>query len=188
MFIVPSHPDDVSYRLDVLQTKASSVRTKWFSVWTLLCIEKLLFQLASIWTTLSDRSSFRFSFQKLIWEDCCNRPDDVDSHPDALLLKASSQFKLNRPNASLPWSERAYDRYENCVQQITCLDVHPHDPDARSLNKEITCSGSATVWTIVPHRPDAALKRERFLAKISEFCSHSCPSGRRPALSSQMLI
>jgi hypothetical protein len=34
---------------------------------------------------------------------------------------------------------------------------------------EITCSGRATVRTIVPHRPDAALKQKIFSAKISEF-------------------
>jgi hypothetical protein len=102
----------------------------------------------------------------------------VDSRPDALLLMASSQFKLNRPDASQPWSGWAYDRYGNCVQQITHLDGHPPGPDARSLYKEITCSGPATVRTIVPHRPDAALKHERYSAKFSEFRSYSCPSGR----------
>jgi hypothetical protein len=122
LFIVPSRPNNVTYRPDVLQTKSSSVRTMWFSVWTLLCIEKLLFQLVSIRTTqqpvrtsLSVRSSFKFAFQMQIWEDCCNRPDDVDSRPDALLLKASSQFKLNCPDAGLSWSERVYNRYGNCV-------------------------------------------------------------------------
>jgi hypothetical protein len=128
--------------------------------------------------TLSVRPSFIFSFQNQIWKDCCNRSDDVDSHPDALLLKVSSQFKLNRPNACLPWSGRAYDKYGNCVQQITCPDVHPLSPDTRSLYKEITCSGRATVWTTVPHHPDVGLKQERSLAKFSEFRSHSCPSGR----------
>jgi hypothetical protein len=84
----------VPYRPDAQQTKASSVRTTWISVRTLLYIKKLLSKLASVQTfqqpvrtTLSVRSSFRFSFQKQIWEDCCNRPDDVDSRPDALLLK-----------------------------------------------------------------------------------------------------
>jgi hypothetical protein len=69
----------------------------WFSVRTLLCIKKLLFQLASVQMTqqpvrmtLSDRSSFIFSFQKKIWEDCYNHFDNVGSRPDALLLKASS--------------------------------------------------------------------------------------------------
>jgi hypothetical protein len=73
-----------------------------------------LLQLASIWmfqqsvrTTLNVRSSFRISFQTQIWEDYCNHPDDMDFCPDALLLKVSSQFKFNRPDASLPWSVHA---------------------------------------------------------------------------------
>jgi hypothetical protein len=33
---------------------------------------------------------------------------------------------------------------------------------------EITCSEHATVQTIVSHRPDAALKQERFSVKMSE--------------------
>jgi hypothetical protein len=43
---------------------------------------------------------------------------------------------------------------------------------------EITYSEHATVRTAGQHRPDAALKQERFSAKFSEFWSHSCPSGR----------
>jgi len=64
-----------------------------------------------------------------------------------------------------------YDRYGNCVHQIS-------RPDARSLYMDITCSGRATVRTIVPHRPNAALKQERSLAKFLEFWSYSCPSER----------
>jgi hypothetical protein len=134
-----------------------------------------LLQLASVrtfqqpvQTTLSVRPSFRFSFQNQICEDCCNRPDDVDSRSDVLHLKASSQFKLNCPDTCLPWSGRAYARYRNCVQQITRPDVHPPGPDARSLYKEITCSGRATVPTTVPHRPNAGLKQERSSVKFLE--------------------
>jgi hypothetical protein len=29
-----------------------------------------------------------------IWEDRCNRPDNVDSRPDALIRKASRAFKI----------------------------------------------------------------------------------------------
>jgi hypothetical protein len=36
-----SRPDDVSYRPDAYQTKASSVRTTWIPVRTFLCVEKL---------------------------------------------------------------------------------------------------------------------------------------------------
>jgi len=92
---------------------------------------------------------------------------------------ASLQFKFNHPDASLPWSGRAYDRYGNYVQQITRLDGHPFGPNAWSFHKEITCSGRATVWTIVPHRPDAALKQERSSSKFLKFWSYSCPF-RRP--------
>jgi hypothetical protein len=54
---------------------ASSIRTTYLSVRTLHCIEKLLFQLASVWTSqhpvrtsISDRSASD-SFQVQIWED-----------------------------------------------------------------------------------------------------------------------
>jgi hypothetical protein len=67
----------------------------WFSIWTLICIEKLLFQLPSV--------------RKQIWEDGCNRPDDVVSRPDALLFKASSQLKLNRPDVSQGSDARTID-------------------------------------------------------------------------------
>jgi hypothetical protein len=40
------------------------------------------------------------------------------------------------------------------VKKINRPDGHPPGPDARSLSKEITCSGRATVRTTVPHRPD----------------------------------
>jgi hypothetical protein len=53
-------------------------------------------------------------------------------------------LKINRPDGHPPWSGRG----------------KPY--------MEITCSGHATVQMIVPHRLDAALKQERFLAKISE--------------------
>jgi hypothetical protein len=106
----------------------------------------------------SQWSSFRFSFQVQIREE--------------------SQFKFNRPDASLPWSECALNRYGNCVQKINRPDGHPPGPDPRSLCKEITCSGRMTVRKTVPHCPDAALKQERFLVKIWEFWLHNYPFGR----------
>jgi hypothetical protein len=57
-------------------------------------------------------------------------------------------------------------------------DNHPPGPDAQSLYMEITCSGHATVFTTVHHRPDTAFEQERSQAKFLEFRSHSCPSGR----------
>jgi hypothetical protein len=42
------------------------------------------------------------------------------------------------------------------------LDDHSLDPDARSLDMEIACSWSATVWTTGQHHPDAAQNRKEF--------------------------
>jgi hypothetical protein len=73
---------------------ASSVRTTYLSFHTLHCIEKLLFQLASVWTSqqpvrtsISDRSASD-SFQVQDMGRLIHRPDDVVSRPDALIHKA----------------------------------------------------------------------------------------------------
>jgi hypothetical protein len=86
-------------------------------------------------------------------------------------------------------------RYENCVHQINRPDDHSFGPDARSLNMEIVCSGSATVQTTGHHRPDAAqIKKEfqRILGKPIAQLSVLTPYDYRPynayVLSSQMLI
>jgi hypothetical protein len=108
MLICPLfHPFE---RRDILSgpptDQASSIRTMWISVRTLHCIEKLLFQLASVRTPFNvfDRASD--SFQVHIWEDCCNRPDDVDSHPDALLLKARIVIQIQPSGRLSAWSGR----------------------------------------------------------------------------------
>jgi hypothetical protein len=67
---------------------------------------------------------------------------------------------------------------EIACRRSTVQTAINHGPDVRSLSKEITCSRRAIVRTTVPHHPDPALKHERFSVKISEFWSHSCPSGR----------
>jgi hypothetical protein len=108
-----NRPDDVPYHSDSQQTKVSSVRTKWISVRTLICIEKLLFQLASVWifqqpvrTTLNNRASGFLSKSKYgkialtiqtTWIPVRTRYS----------LKVSTQFKFNRPDAGLPWFWRA---------------------------------------------------------------------------------
>jgi hypothetical protein len=144
-----------------------------------------LLQLAYFWMiqqpvrkTLSVRSSFRISFQTQIWKDCCNRLEDVDSYPDALIHKAIIAIQIQTSKRQSAWSGCACIRYRNCVHQIDHPDAHPPGPDVRSLYMEITCNGRATVRTTVPHCPDAALKQERFSAKCLEFRSNSCPFGR----------
>jgi hypothetical protein len=114
-----------------------------------------------------------------IWEDRCNRPDDVDSHPIKLIHKASIAIQIQTSRHQSSWSGRACIKYGNCVHHINHSDDHPPSPDARSLYMEITCSKRATVQTTGQQRQDAALKQERFSAKFSKFRSYSCPS-RRP--------
>jgi hypothetical protein len=192
---VPCQPsDNMSYRLDAQMSNASTVqmhiilkhhpsgRHGFLSEPSSVSRSFELLQLPyvrtiqqPIRTTLNVRSSFRISFQTQIWEDCCNRPDHVDSHPDALIHKASIAIQIRTSGRQSAWFGRTCIRYGNCMHQIDRLDAHPPGSDARSLFMEITCSGRATVRTTVPHRPDAALKQERFSAK---FWSYSCPSGR----------
>jgi hypothetical protein len=121
-----------------------------------------LLQLASVRTfqqhvrtTLSVRQGSGFLSKTQLWEDRCNSPDDVDSHPDVLIHKASIAFKIQTFGRLWAWSGRATIRYGNCVHQINRPDDHSLGPDARSLGMEITCSGSATVRTIGHHRLDA---------------------------------
>jgi hypothetical protein len=126
----------------------------------------------------------------------------MDSRPDALIHKAriaiqiqpsgrqsawsgrtfnrygNCVFNFNHPDACLSWSGRALNSYGNCVLKINHPDGHPPWSGRAKPYMEITCSGRATVRTTVPHRPDSALKQERFSAKISEILSHNCPSGR----------
>jgi len=54
------------------------------------------------------------SFQVHIWEDCCNHPDNVDSRPNALLLKARIAIQIQPSERLSAWSGRAFNRYGNC--------------------------------------------------------------------------
>jgi hypothetical protein len=72
----PSEPSSVSRSVELLQL--ASVRT---------------FQ-QHVRTTLSVQQASGFLSKTQLWEVCCNRPDDVDSRPDALIHKASIDFKI----------------------------------------------------------------------------------------------
>jgi hypothetical protein len=106
--------------------------------------------------------ALRFLSKTQIWEDCCNRPDDVDSRLDALIHKASNAIQIQTSRRQSSWFERVSIRYGNCVHQINRPDDHPPGPDARSLYMKITCSGCATVRTTGHHRSDAAHFRKEF--------------------------
>jgi hypothetical protein len=80
---------------------ASSVRTTYLSVRTLYCIEKLLFQLASVRTSqqpvrmsISDRSASD-SFQVQNMGRLIHCPDDVVSRPDSLIHKARISIQIS---------------------------------------------------------------------------------------------
>jgi hypothetical protein len=137
---------------------------------TFLCVEKIRTAPACIRTdisahvrtTLSVWQASGFLSKTQLWEDCCNHPDDVDSHPDALIHKASMAFKIQTFERQSAWSGCACIRYGNCMHQINRPDDHPPGLDTRSLYMEITCSGSVTVRTTGHHRPDAAQNRKEF--------------------------
>jgi hypothetical protein len=82
----------------------------------------------------------RFFFKAQIWEDRCNRLDDVDFPPDALIYKASRVFKIKTYERQFSWSGRTSYIYENCVHQINRPNDHSYGPDARSLDMEIECN------------------------------------------------
>jgi hypothetical protein len=128
-----------------------------------------LLQLASVWTiqqpvrtTLSVRQASGFLSKTQIWEDCCNRPDNVDSRPDALIHKASIAIQIQTSKRQSSWSGRTSIKYGNCVHQISRPNDHPPGSDARSLYMKITCSGHGTVRTTGHHHPDSAHFRKEF--------------------------
>jgi len=65
------------------------------------------------------------------------------------------------------------------VLKINRLDGHPPWFGLVKPYMEITCSGRTIGRTTVPHRPDAALKQERFLVKSLEIfrCTVVRPDG-----------
>jgi hypothetical protein len=129
----------------------------WISVRTLICIEKLLFQLASVptsqqpvQTTLSDQALDFFT--------------------------SSNMGRLQQPSGRRGFpSERTTPKGKNRNSNSTIRTSVCHGPDGHSPSSErekpyieITYSGHVTVRTRVPHRPDAALKQEIFSAKITK--------------------
>jgi len=81
-----------------------------------------------------------FFLKTQIWEDNCNRLEDVDSRPDALILKASRAFKIQTSGCWSSWSGHSSFIYGNCVHQINRPDDKSYGQNARSLDMEIVCS------------------------------------------------
>jgi hypothetical protein len=119
-FPASSRQNDVSYRPDTQLSNASAVRTTCQTVRTHIRLKHHpsrrlgfpsspsyvsrsfeLIQLASVltiqqpvWTILSVQSSLKIFSKTQIWEDCCNRQDDVDSRSHALIHKASIAIQI----------------------------------------------------------------------------------------------
>jgi hypothetical protein len=104
-------------------------------------------------TPFSDRQVKGFSSQTQIWEDSCNRPDNMVFRPGAILDKAS------------------------CAEEVQPFRRRSTLSGRSGLNEEIACSRSATVRTLGQHRLNAALFRKEYQANL-ESRLHSCPSGR----------
>jgi hypothetical protein len=128
-------------------------------------------------TPFSVRQGKGFRSKTQIWEYSCNHTDDVCSRSDAILDKASRAYKVQLSGRQSPWFGHA------------------------SLNMEIVCRRSPTVWTSVSmvqtlkpqyencvqlkcKRPDARATpskhgsiQEEFQANLKSR-SHSCLSGR----------
>jgi hypothetical protein len=88
-------------------------------------------------TTLSVRPAMGFSSKTQIWEDRCNRPDDVDSRLDALIHKASRTFKIQLFGRPFHWSGRAKPQYRNCVQLKYDRSDDRATPSRHGSNQEI---------------------------------------------------
>jgi hypothetical protein len=69
-----------------------------------------------------------------------------------------TMFSIRQERAyQVQLSGRSSFIYGNCVHQFNCPDISLSGPDAQSLYMVMTCSRSATVWTIGHHCPDMAL-------------------------------
>jgi len=97
-----------------------------------------LFQLASVRTfyqhiraPLSIRSAMGFLSKTQIWEDSCNRPEDVDSRPNALIHKEVAHSKFIRPDDGLhgpdtraSYMEIGYIRFTVRTRQALIWKLH----------------------------------------------------------------
>jgi hypothetical protein len=151
---------------NVLIGSLAFVWTIWYSVWMLNCPSIIrpdnenfpsesssmsrsfeLFQIAFVRTSqqhvqipLSVRQVERFLSKTQIWEDSCNRPNDMCSCPDAILDKASRAYKVQLSERQSSWFGRSSFIYGNCVHQFNRPDVNLHDPNAQSLDMKNECS------------------------------------------------
>jgi hypothetical protein len=104
--------------------------------------------------TLSVRPAMGFLSKTQIWEDCCNGPDDVDSHPDSLIHKASCAYKIQTFGRHASWSRCA----SYLIWKLRAAKVRPSGQQGN------------TAWT--------RLKTGKNSSEILGSQSHSCLFGR----------
>jgi hypothetical protein len=112
-----------------------------------------------------------------IWKDLYNRPDDVDSRPDALIHKASIVFKIQTSGRQSSWSGRASYLYGNYVHLINRPNNHFLGPDTEALIWKLRAAEvrpSERQGNTVRTR----LKSRKNFSESLESRSHSCPSER----------
>jgi hypothetical protein len=114
--------DDVIHHPDAQLSRASSVRTtRTFHQDLPLCREAL--NCSSLHTSerfgstsgRHSRPAMGFLSQTQIWEDRCNRPNDVDSRPNPLIHMASHAFKVQTSRCQPSWSGHGSYLYGNFV-------------------------------------------------------------------------
>jgi len=131
-------PDDVPYRPEARQTKHHPFGRRVFPSGPFTVSRSFCSSLhpSGRLSSPSERPSVfdqaSDSFQNSIWEDCCNRPDDVNFCPDALLLKARIAIQIQPSGRLSAWSGHAFNRYGNCGFDF-------NRPDAHTVKMEIVC-------------------------------------------------
>jgi hypothetical protein len=119
-----------------------------------------LLQLASVrtfqqhvQTTLSVRPAMGFLSKTQMWENRCNRPNDVDSRPNALIHKASRAFKIQTSGRQSSWYECASIYMEiECIKSTVRTTIHlvrTHEASIWKLRAaEVWLSGRQGSWLI----------------------------------------
>jgi hypothetical protein len=132
-------PDDVPYHLDARQTKHHSSGQRGFpsepstvsrSFCSNLHPSRCLSNTSKRLSVFDQASN---SFQVHIWKDCFNHLDDVDSRPDALLLKARIAIQIQPSGCLSAWSRRALNRWKLRVEDQPSGRPSPPGPDTPSL-------------------------------------------------------
>jgi hypothetical protein len=129
--------------------------------------------------TLIVRQASRFLSKAQLWEDRYNRPDDVDSRPDALIHKASIAIQIQTSGRQSSWSGPACIRYGNCVHQINRPDDNPLVRTGEAFIRKLLAADmylserqGTTVWTRLKNRKEFREILEQLIVQLSVRTAH----------------